>query len=129
MIIQQLSVFLQNKLGRFSEMATVLGEANVNMMAFTVAENADFGIVRLIVKDVDKAVDVLRDHSFAVSVCDVVLVSMPDEPGALATYMNRLTEAKLFIEYMYAFSQSDNKAQVVIKVNDAEKCEALLAEQ
>ena len=124
MIIKQLSVFLQNKLGRFSEMATVLGEAGVNMQAFTVAENADFGIVRLIVEDVDKAVSVLREHSFAVSVNDV-LAEMPDVPGALSVYMNRLTDAGLFIEYMYAFSQASN-ARVVIKVNDVARGEELI---
>lgn len=125
MIIKQLSVFLQNKLGRFSEMATVLGEAGVNMQAFTVAENADFGIVRLIVEDVDKAVSVLREHSFAVSVNDVILAEMPDVPGALSVYMNRLTDAGLFIKYMYAFSQASN-ARVVIKVNDVERGEELI---
>ena len=125
MIIKQLSVFLQNKLGRFSEMATVLGEAGVNMQAFTVAENADFGIVRLIVEDVDKAVSVLREHSFAVSVNDVILAEMPDVPGALSVYMNRLTDVGLFIEYMYAFSQASN-ARVVIKVNDVERGEELI---
>lgn len=125
MIIKQLSVFLQNKLGRFSEMATVLGEAGVNMQAFTVAENADFGIVRLIVEDVDKAVSVLREHSFAVSVNDVILAEMPDVPGALSVYMNRLTDVGLFIEYMYAFSQASN-ARVVIKVNDVARGEELI---
>lgn len=117
MIIKQLSIFLQNKLGRFSEMATLLGSSGINMQAFTVAENADFGIVRLIVDDTDRALEVLRANSFAASITDVLLLDMPDEPGSLAKCMEKLTQAGLFIEYMYAFSQSDT-ARVVIKTND-----------
>lgn len=120
MIIRQISVFLQNRLGRFSEMAAILGEAGVNMQAFTVSENADFGIVRLIVEDIDLAVEVLRAHSFIVSVTEVLLLEMPDEPGALATYMHKLSQAGLFIEYMYAFSASDS-ARVIIKTDDIQR--------
>lgn len=117
MIIKQLSIFLQNKLGRFSEMATLLGESDINMQAFTVAENADFGIVRLIVDDTEHALEVLRAHSFAASVTDVFLLDMPDEPGSLGKCMEQLTQAGLFIEYMYAFSQTDT-AHIIIKTND-----------
>lgn len=125
MIIKQISVFLQNKLGRFSEMASILGAAGVNMQAFTVAENADFGIVRLIVEDVDKAIGVLREHSFAVSVCDVIRVEMPDRPGALATTMEKLSAGGVFIEYMYAFSMGD-VANVIIRTGDVERSQQLL---
>ena len=126
MRIKQLSIFLQNKLGRFSEMATILGEAGINMQAFTVAENAEFGIVRLIVSDVQKAAQILIDHSFAVSVNEVFLLEMPDKPGALASYVNKLSDAGIFIEYMYAFSGADEKAVVVLKPSDPERCEGLL---
>jgi hypothetical protein len=68
MLIKQLSIFLENKKGRFTEVAKLLGEAGVNMSAFTVAENSDFGILRLIVSDTDKAIKVLRDKLYAVSV-------------------------------------------------------------
>lgn len=126
MIIKQLSIFLQNKLGRFSEMASVLGNAGVNMEAFTVSENADFGIVRLIVDDTERAVTVLREHSFAVNVCDVLLIDLPDVPGSLSACINRISAAGVFIEYMYAFSHAD-KARVVIKVSDVARCEEALA--
>jgi hypothetical protein len=117
MVIKQISIFLQNKLGRFSEVATLLGASGINMQAFTVAENAEFGIVRLIVDNTDHALEVLRAHSFAANVTDVLLIDMPDVPGSLANYMERLTEAGLFIEYMYAFSQNGT-ARVIIKTND-----------
>ena len=72
MLIKQLSIFLENKKGRFTEVAKILGEAGVNMSAFTVAENSDFGILRLIVSDTEKAISVLREKLYAVSVADVV---------------------------------------------------------
>ena len=119
-------MFLQNKLGRFSEMATLLGEAGINMQAFTVAENAEFGIVRLIVDNPDRAARLLIDHSFAVSVGEVFLLEMADEPGALASYVNRLSGAGVFIEYMYAFSGAGGKAIVALKPSDAALCERVL---
>ena len=127
MKIKQLSIFLQNKLGRFSEMATILGEAGINMQAFTVAENAEFGIVRLIVSDADRAAEILINHSFAVSVGEVFLLEMPDEPGALAEHVNKFTEAGGFIEYMYAFSGRDGKAVVALKPSDAALCEKVFS--
>lgn len=128
MIIKQLSVFLQNKLGRFSEMATILGEAGINMQAFTVAENAEFGIVRLIVGDPERAARLLIERSFAVSVGEVFLLEMPDEPGALAARVNKLSDAGVFIEYMYAFSGANGKAVVALKPSDAVLCEKVLGE-
>lgn len=128
MKIKQLSVFLQNKLGRFSEMATILGEAGINMQAFTVAENAEFGIVRLIVGDPERAARLLIECSFAVSVGEVFLLEMPDEPGALAARVNKLSDAGVFIEYMYAFSGANGKAVVALKPSDAVLCEKVLGE-
>lgn len=128
MKIKQLSVFLQNKLGRFSEMATILGEAGINMQAFTVAENAEFGIVRLIVGDPERAARLLIERSFAVSVGEVFLLEMPDEPGALAKHVSRLSDAGVFIEYMYAFSGANGKAVVALKPSDGELCEKVLGE-
>lgn len=83
MLIKQLSIFLENKRGRFTEVARLLGEAGINMSAFTVAENSDFGILRLIVSDTDKAIAILREQLYAVSVTDVVCLQCPNQPGAL----------------------------------------------
>ena len=125
MITKQLSIFLQNKLGRFAQVASILGDAGLNMRAFTVTENADYGIVRLIVEDVEKAVETLRAASFAVNLTDVVIISIPDKPGILAQYMRTLAEENIFIEYMYAFSNNSH-ANVVITSNDNQRCNALL---
>ena len=92
MLIKQLSIFLENKKGRFTEVAKILGEAGVNMSAFTVAENSDFGILRLIVSDTEKAISVLREKLYAVSVADVVCLHCPNQPGALAKAMESFLE-------------------------------------
>ena len=127
MLIKQLSIFLENKKGRFTEVTTILGEAGINMTAFTVAENSDFGIVRLIVSDPDKAKNVLRENKYAVSVTDVLCLQMPNEPGALSKIIKIITQADVSIEYMYAFS-SGNGAVVVIRPDNLEKTLSVLAE-
>lgn len=126
MIIKQLSIFLSNKVGRFADVIRILAEAGVNLQAFTVSESSDFGILRLIVDKTDEAVEVLRKASYAVSLTDVLLVETPDTPGSLSPSIDKLTDAGIQIEYMYAFS-SNNRAKVVIRTNDVEKCEALLS--
>ena len=121
MLIKQLSIFLENKIGRFTEITNILGNAGINMTAFTVAENSDFGILRLIVSEPEKAKDILKEARFAVSVTDVVCLQCPNEPGALAKAMNIITAAGLFIEYMYAFSLG-KEALVVIRPDNLKKC-------
>jgi hypothetical protein len=125
MLIKQLSIFLENKRGRFTEVAKILGEAGVNMSAFTVSESSDFGILRLIVSDSDKAVDILRKKLYAVSITDVVCLHCPNQPGALGAAMDIITHAGIFIEYMYAFSQNDS-AHVIIRPDDIERCVEVL---
>lgn len=129
MTIKQLSVFLENKTGRINEVVRTLGANGINMHAFSMAETADFGILRLIVSDVDKAVEVLRAHDFAVMSTDVVCLSCANKPGALAIILKYLAQEQIFIEYMYAFAQND-QAHVVIKPNDLKHClEVLQAHQ
>lgn len=103
MLIKQLSIFLENKKGRFTEVAKILGEAGVNMSAFTVAENSDFGILRLIVSDTDTAIKVLRDRLYAVSVADVVCLHCPNQPGALAKAMDIITSAGYLLNICMLF--------------------------
>lgn len=126
MVIRQLSVFLENRTGRINEVAGILGENDINMQAFSMAETADFGLLRLIVPDVDKAVEVLRAASFAVMVTDVLCVSCPNTPGALSEILERLASNNIFIEYMYAFSDGES-ANVVIRPDDVEAAVKILA--
>lgn len=128
MTVKQLSVFLENKTGRINEVVRTLGENGINMHAFSMAETADFGILRLIVSDVEKAVEVLRARDFAVMSTDVLCLSCANTPGSLATILEYLAEENIFIEYMYAFAQNE-AAHVVIKPNDLPHCISLLQEK
>lgn len=121
MIIKQLSVFLENKTGRINDVTGLLGEAGINMTAFSMAENSDFGILRVIVSDPDRAYRVLKDNHFAVSLTDVICICCPNEPGAMSHILSYLADEQVFIEYMYAFSSGD-VARVVIRPNHIEAC-------
>ena len=121
MIILQLSIFLNNEIGRFTEVTRILAEAGVNLQAFTLSEVSDFGILRLITDDNDKAIATLQAHSYAVSTTDVVYIELPDHPGTLAKSIEKLSDAGISVEYMYAFSQG-NTASVVIRTNDVRQC-------
>ncbi len=125
MLIKQLSVFLENKRGRFTEVSRILGEAGINMSAFTVAENSDFGILRIIVSDTGKAIAILKEKLYAVSVTEVICLQCPNQPGALAKAMEIITDAGIFVEYMYAFSQGET-AHIVIRPDDVARCVEVL---
>ncbi len=127
MTIKQISVFLENKSGRINEVTQALAKANINMHAFSMSETTDFGILRLVVSDVDKAVEVLQANHFAVVITDVVCISCPNVAGALAKIIDALTAKEIFIEYMYAFAQNDS-ANIVIRPTDLDSCLAVLKE-
>lgn len=121
MPIKQLSIFLENKTGRINEVTKILGKNGINMHAFSMAETTDFGILRLIVSEVEKAVEVLRNEDFAVMLTDVVCISCPNVAGSLSTILEKLAENNIFIEYMYAFAEGNN-ANVVIRPNNISEC-------
>ena len=127
MTIKQFSVFLENKTGRINEVTKILGKHSINMHAFSMAETTDFGILRLIVSEVDKAVEILRNENFAVMLTDVVCISCPNVAGSLSAILEKLASKEIFIEYMYAFAEG-NKANVVIRPNDIDKCVQVLSE-
>ena len=127
MTIKQLSVFLENKTGRINEVTKILGKHSINMHAFSMAETTDFGILRLIISEVDKAVEILRNENFAVMLTDVVCISCPNVAGSLSAILEKLASKEIFIEYMYAFAEG-NKANVVIRPNDIDKCVQVLSE-
>ena len=125
MIIKQLSIFLENRTGRITEVAKILAENGINMQAFSMAETADFGLLRLIVPNVEKAVEVLHAASFAVMVTDVLCISCPNVPGSMSAILEKLAANNVFIEYMYAFSEGDT-ANVVIRPTNVEAAAAVL---
>ena len=122
MIIKQVSVFLENKTGRINEVTKILSRHGVNMQAFSMAETPDFGILRLIVSDVDKAVEILRGADFAVMLTDVIHLHCPNKAGALGEILEQLASADVAIEYMYAFAEGD-MANIVVRPSDIERCE------
>lgn len=128
MVAKQLSIFLENKSGRLGEVTEVLAKEEINLSALCIAENADFGILRGIVSDPDRAYAALRANHFAVNITDVVGISCPNVPGALAKVLHYLSEAGVFIEYMYSFA-SNNIANVIIRPNDMDTCIKVLTEK
>ncbi|MCF6333828.1 MAG: ACT domain-containing protein [Draconibacterium sp.] len=126
MLIKQVSVFLENKTGRLNEVTHILGGAGINISAFTIADTTDFGILRLIVPDPERAKDLLKQNGFSVQTTEVVLVKSPNNPGGLANMLGILESEKIFIEYMYAFSMNDTVAVIVIRPVDIQKCLTVL---
>jgi hypothetical protein len=127
---KQISVFLENKAGRLSHVTRVLGEAGINIRALSIADTSDFGILRIIVSDPEKAYRILKEADFTVSETEVIAVQVPDSPGGLAAVLEQMADANLNIEYLYAFlGTSDNDALVIFKVEDFEKARQTFTEK
>jgi len=122
MIIKQLSVFLENKTGRLNKVTQILGNAGINMSAFSVADTSEFGILRMIVSEPEKALSILKDADFSVRLTDVICLNSPNEPGALARALNILSGEEVFIEYLYAYSIDNKTANIVLKPDNIQKC-------
>jgi len=127
MLAKQLSIFLENKSGRLTEVTDILGGAGINLSAMSIADNSDFGILRCIVSDPDKAYQVLKENHFAVKITDVIGFQCPNTSGSLAIVLKRLSEKGVFIEYMYSFANG-NHATVVIRPTDLTECDNILSE-
>jgi len=128
MKVKQLSIFMENRAGRMAEIARQLGEAKINIRALSLADTSDFGILRLIVNDVDKAMKILKDSGHTVSLTEVVAVEVPDSPGGLASVLEPLREAGVNVEYMYAFvEKATDKAVVIFRFEDVDAAVKVLA--
>ena len=130
MIIKQLTVFLENKTGRLNEVTRLLGNSDINMSALSLADTSEFGILRMIVSDPEKALAILKEADFSARLTDVICLSSPNEPGALARALNILSGEGVFIEYLYAYSMDNKSANIVLKPDNIKKCiEVLQAHQ
>ena len=125
MLAKQLSIFLENKSGRLTEVTEVLGKAGINLTAMSIADNSDFGILRCIVSEPEKAYRELKEAHFTVRLTDVIGFTCPNTPGSLSLVLKYLSDAGVFIEYMYSFSNGD-VAHVVIRPSNLEVCEQIL---
>jgi hypothetical protein len=112
--VRQVSVFLENKSGRLYEVCKRLAEAEVNIRALSIAETADYGVLRLIVSDPDVAVRVMSESGFTVSETEVIAVEVPDEPGGLAGVLGPLYESNVNIEYLYCFVEKSGESAIVV---------------
>jgi hypothetical protein len=119
-VIKQLSIFSENRYGRLFEIANALKEADINLFAFSIAEAEGFGIIRAIVDDPEKAKDKLSSLGFMVSFTEVLAIEMKDVPGGLAEAVKILKEARINIEYAYAYSGRE-KAVLIIRVDNIEE--------
>lgn len=114
MKVKQISVFIENRSGRLREVAAILGKNSINIRALSLADTSDYGILRLIVDDPDKARQVLKSENFTLSETDVIAVEISDKPGGLAHVLNILGDSGINVEYMYAFVEKSSKNAVVI---------------
>jgi hypothetical protein len=120
MIIHQLSVFLENKSGRLTEVLEVLGEQDIRIKALSIADTAEFGILRMIVSDPGKAKELLKKHSFTVNITDVISVVAPNEAGYYARVLKILSDLDISVEYTYAFSVG-KRSIIVLRCSDNER--------
>lgn len=119
MKIHQISVFLENRAGQLAEITGLLAEKGIDLRAINVAETTDYGVIRIITNDEEKACDVLKENGFVYSLSDVQAVAVPDEPGGLSVLLKVLADADIDILYMYSiFGQKDGKASMVFRVKD-----------
>lgn len=122
MKVEQISIFLENKSGRLADVASVLARAGINIRALSLADTTDFGILRLIVNDTEKAKQVLKENGFTVGKTEVIAVEVPDRPGGLAEILNIMKNNGINVEYMYAFVQkSGGNAIIIFRFDGLEK--------
>lgn len=120
--VQQLSIFLENKVGRLLETTEVLSQHDINIRAMSVAETKTFGIVRLIVENTARACQLLKMHNFTVEITDVLAVEVNDKPGELARVLRTLHDNDLNVEYAYAFvERKRDKAVIIIRMDEIDK--------
>lgn len=128
MKLKQLSVFLENKPGALSAPCRLLAKANINIHTFTLADTREFGILRLIVENSDKARRLLQRHGFAVKVTEVIALEVPDRPGGLATILEALEGTGINLEYAYAFTtKAKGYGLLVFRFSDPDAALKVLA--
>lgn len=127
MTIPQISVFLENKAGQLADITRILSDNQVNMRAINIAETADYGVLRLIVNDAQKASSILLEQGFILTMTPVVGVAVPDTPGGLSKVLAVISTAGIDVEYMYSvFGQKDGQACMIFRVADTDGLAAVL---
>lgn len=129
MAVKQVSVFIENETGRLTKLTQTLADSGVDLNAATIAETGEYGILRCIVQDPDKAVAVLKEGGFMASVSDVIAVAIDNKPGGLNYVLKLLSDESIAVKYIYSTIQSvKGEAVIVMKVSDREKAEKILGD-
>ena len=127
MKLKQLSLFLENRPGALSRPMKLLAKAGFNILTLSIADASQFGILRLILRDWEKAKKLLEQEGFVVRVTDMVAVEVPDQPGGLAKILDVVEKARLNVEFMYAFTEKrENKAVLVFRFDDPDNAIKIL---
>lgn len=118
-MVKQISLFLENKEGRLARVCRILGDAGINIRALSIADTANFGVLRLIVNQPDTAHRILRQNGFVTEITEVIAVEVPDQPGGLAGTLEILEKKNINVEYMYAFlGTTSQEALVILRVEN-----------
>ena len=125
--VKQISVFLENKKGRVAELTRVLADHHIDLIALSISDTTEFGILRCIVSDTDAAVHASREAGFTTSTTQVLAVEVPDHPGGLAAVMDCLKAGEISVEYLYSFvRKTDENALIIFRVDDQERAISVL---
>jgi len=114
MHVQQIAIFLENRSGRLADISHILSSQGINIRALSLADTADFGILRLVVDDTTKAKSILKENGFTVGITDILAVEVPDKPGGLDSILQVVKDASLDVEYMYAFTQKSGEVGILL---------------
>lgn len=128
MFAKQLTVFIENRSGRLSEVLGVLRENNVNILSLSLADTTEFGLLRLIVDDAVRGKEKLTEKGFSSLLSDVSIIRIPHKVGSLQELLRAIDKGGINIEYMYGLSVESDKAYVVLKASDTEKIDRILSE-
>jgi hypothetical protein len=129
MIVDQISIFIENKLGTLAEVTGIMGDAGIDLRALSLADTADFGVLRVIVDDPRKALELLRAAGFVVSMTQTLAVPITDTPGGLARVLRVLADEGISVEYSYAFiTRKEGNAYVILRVADNAQAQKVLSE-
>ena len=121
MLIKQLSVFIENKEGRLEGVTQVLMEHNINIASFSLADTAEYGMLRMIVSDPDEGRRVLKEGGFSAKLTEVIAVKIPQTPGTLHKVLKVLFDADLSVEYMYTLATAGKDTSIIMKISDLTK--------
>jgi len=129
MYVKQVSVFLENKKGSLTDLTKILSDSSIDLIALSIADTEQYGILRCIMTDMDKGVKTLKDAGYVVRLTDVLAVCVPDHPGGLSQVLELLTNNDISVEYVYSFVRSTGShALVIFHLSDLEKGLKVLTE-